>query len=228
MENHPASLESKEKILNLIACYEQLTHVPDLERLTYNTAEGCHCAFKPNSSIEQISDSFDAALSAIQYNRSDFFRAAALASYESINARMRDCLIAPQLRVASQVLFVAPMPYGGPEDYGLRGGTVKSVDPNQMTCSIRGAFFTMDDVPIHYILGEYDESVKEPHYGYPSVRVYLEEQPYMADYFLGEVMKPALKQQKTLDEICLAAEKQAETLNSVNVASRSERAPERE
>lgn len=229
MKSETSSLASKEKILNLIACYEQLTQVPDSKRITFNTPDGCHCAFLPYASVEEIAASFDAALSNIHYTRADFFKASDLSTYESINAQMRDRLIAPQLRVNSEVLFVASIPYAAPEDYDLRGGVVKSIDQDRMTCSVIGSFFTMDNVPIHYILGEYDESVQEKHYGRANLKPFLCEQPHMADYFLGEVLKPTPEDLKTLDAICATAEEQAETHNSTVLENQSlELAPEKE
>ena len=45
----------------------------------------------------------------------------------------------------------------------------------------------MDDVPLHYVLGSYDRSVSEEHYGFPHVRPLLGERPELAQRYLREV-----------------------------------------
>ena len=78
---------------------------------------------------------------------------------------MRDCLLAKELTAGDKVLFVATEPYGGPGDFDLRGGVIESVDEKDKTCSVRGTFFTMEKVPLHYVLGRYNPAVGEEHYG---------------------------------------------------------------
>src|SRR5699024_937999 len=67
--------------------------------------------------------------------------------------RMRDCLLAKELAVGEAVLFAATEPYGGSGDFDLRGGVIQTIDPERGICTIRGEFFPMDDVPLHYVLG---------------------------------------------------------------------------
>ena len=80
---------------------------------------------------------------------------------------MRDRLLVGELKPGETVLFVGTEPYGGPGDFELRGGVVEAVNPSERTCSVRGEFFTMHDVPLHYVLGRYDTSVEGEHYGFP-------------------------------------------------------------
>ena len=75
---------------------------------------------------------------------------------------MRDCLLAKELTAGDKVLFVATEPYGGPGDFDLRGGVIESVDEKDKTCSVRGTFFTMEKVPLHYVLGRYNPAVCRP------------------------------------------------------------------
>ena len=84
------------------------------------------------------------------------------------------------------MLFAATEPYGGPGDFALRGGVIQSIDPERGTCTIRGDFFPMDDVPLHYVLGSYDRSVSEEHYGFPHIRPLLGEHPELAERYLRE------------------------------------------
>ena len=44
----------------------------------------------------------------------------------------------------------------------------------------------MDDVPLHYVLGSYDRSVSEEHYGFPHIRPLLGEHPELAERYLRE------------------------------------------
>ncbi len=50
-------------------------------------------------------------------------------------------------------------------DFAFRGGIVESVDTWKKTCSVHSDFFTMDDVPLHYVLGRYNPDICEKHYG---------------------------------------------------------------
>lgn len=99
---------------------------------------------------------------------------------------MRDALLSRELSVGDTVLFAATEPYGGPGDFALRGGVIQSIDPERGTCTIRGDFFPMDDVPLHYVLGSYDRSVSEEHYGFPHIRPLLGEHPELAERYLRE------------------------------------------
>ena len=101
--------------------------------------------------------------------------------------RMRDCLLAKELAVGEAVLFAATEPYGGSGDFDLRGGVIQTIDPERGICTIRGEFFPMDDVPLHYVLGRYDRGVSEEHYGFPHVRPLLGERPELAQRYLREV-----------------------------------------
>ncbi|MFQ9916288.1 MAG: hypothetical protein ACLRWQ_07730 [Flavonifractor plautii] len=91
-----------------------------------------------------------------------------------------------ELSVGDTVLFAATEPYGGPGDFALRGGVIQSIDPERKTCSVQGRFFPMDDVPLHYVLGSYDRSVSEEHYGFPHIRPLLGEHPELAERYLRE------------------------------------------
>lgn len=107
-------------------------------------------------------------------------------SRESLIDQMRDALLSRELSVGDTVLFAATEPYGGPGDFALRGGVIQSIDPERKTCSVQGRFFPMDDVPLHYVLGSYDRSVSEEHYGFPHIRPLLGEHPELAERYLRE------------------------------------------
>ena len=60
------------------------------------------------------------------------------------------------------------------------------MNPSERTCSVRGEFFTMHDVPLHYVLGRYDTSVEGEHYGFPHVRPLFGENCDLAGQYLRE------------------------------------------
>lgn len=103
-----------------------------------------------------------------------------------IISAMRDRLLARELKPGETVLFVGTEPYGGPGDFELRGGVVEAVDPSERICSVRGEFFTMRDVPLHYVLGRYDETAEGEHYGFPHVRPLFGENRDLANQYLRE------------------------------------------
>lgn len=78
-------------------------------------------------------------------------------------------------------------PYGGPGDFDLRGGVIESVDEKDKTCSVRGTFFTMEKVPLHYVLGRYNPAVGEEHYGVRGIVPFFCEDKELAGYYLNEV-----------------------------------------
>ena len=78
------------------------------------------------------------------------------------------------------------MPYAGEEDFSPRGGIVKSIDRKEKTCAIRGAFFDMEDVPLHYVLGRYQPDIAEKHYGREHVEVLFGEHRALAQAYRKE------------------------------------------
>lgn len=80
-----------------------------------------------------------------------------------------------------------PKRYGGPGDFDLRGGVIESVDEKDKTCSVRGTFFTMEKVPLHYVLGRYNPAVGEEHYGVRGIVPFFCEDKELAGYYLNEV-----------------------------------------
>ena len=66
-------------------------------------------------------------------------------------------------------------------------GILEAIDPDRMTCSVRGTFFTMEGVPLHYVLGRYDKNAPGIHYGFQCVEPLFGEHPALADHYLREV-----------------------------------------
>ena len=155
----------------IISAYETVMGLPSAERLT-----GSDGTFKPEADQQRIDEVHKKALAAAELPM----------DWDGLTDRMRDCLLAKELAVGETVLFAATEPYGGPGDFALRGGVIQSIDPERGTCTIRGDFFPMDDVPLHYVLGSYDRSVSEEHYGFPHIRPLLGEHPELAERYLRE------------------------------------------
>ena len=156
----------------IISAYEAAMGLPEAGRMTNDDG-----TFKAAATQQHIDKVCEKALAAAELP----------ADWNGLVDRMRDCLLAKELAVGETVLFAATEPYGGPGDFCLRGGIVEAIDLERGTCTIRGEFFPMDDVPLHYVLGRYDRSVSEEHYGFPHVCPLLGERPELAQRYLREV-----------------------------------------
>ena len=156
----------------IISAYETAMGLPEAMRMTNDDG-----TFKAVATQQHIDKVCEKALAAAELP----------ADWKGLVDRMRDRLLAKELAVGKTVLFAATEPYGGPGDFDLRAGVIQAIDPERGTCTIRGEFFPMDDVPLHYVLGSYDRSVSEEHYGFPHVRPLLGERPELAQRYLREV-----------------------------------------
>lgn len=156
----------------IISAYETAMGLPEAMRMTNDDG-----TFKAEATQRHIDKAYEKALAAAELPR----------DWNGLVDRMRDCLLVKELAVGETVLFAATEPYGGPGDFDLRGSVIQAIDPECGTCTIRGEFFPMDDVPLHYVLGRYDRSVSEEHYGFPHVRPLLGERPELAQRYLREV-----------------------------------------
>lgn len=179
--------ESSEKIYSadLIATYEELLAVPYEGKVTdYFGDYGLH-HFRHGVTAKQIEPVYEKALAAMEMTEEEFRQADYLYRGDIIS-RMRDCLLAKELRIGEEVLFVATDPYGGKDDFALRGGVVLEIDATQKTCKIQGDFFAMENVPLHYVLGRHDMSAGK-HYGFENVQPLFGEHPALAQHYLKEV-----------------------------------------
>ena len=175
------------RTVNLIATYEEIFQVPQEDRLTvYFPNYGCHC-FRSGVADSQIRPVYEKALAVIEMTDHAYQdEGNAYHQRGEVISRMRDCLLAKEVQLGEEVLFINTEPYAGPGDFSFRGGIVKAVDPGEKTCTIRGQFFDMEDVPLHYILGRYNPDVKGKHYGKEDVEVLFGENEAMAQHDLKE------------------------------------------
>lgn len=175
------------RTVNLIATYEEIFQVPQEERLTiYFPNYGCHC-FRSGVADSQIRPVYEKALAVIEMTDHAYQdEGNAYHQRGEVISRMRDCLLAKEVQLGEEVLFINTEPYAGPGDFSFRGGIVKAVDPREKTCTIRGQFFDMEDVPLHYILGRYNPDVTGKHYGKEDVEVLFGENEAVAQHDLKE------------------------------------------
>ena len=175
------------KTASLIATYEELLQVSEAERITHYLGDYGGHFFNDGVADSQIDAAYEKALEVMGMDSDTFQGDSAYLYRGEIIGRMRDRLLSETLETGTQVLFVATEPYGGPGDFCLRGGVIQGIDHDRLTCSVRGSFFTMEDVPLHYVLGRYDKNAPGTHYGYQHVEPLFGEHPALADHYLREV-----------------------------------------
>ena len=175
------------KTASLIATYEELLQVPEAERITHYFGDYGGHFFNDGVADPQIDAVYEKALAVMGMDGDTFQSEYAPTRDLVFISRMRDRLLSDTLETGIQVLFVATEPYGGPGDFCLRGGVIQGIDHDRLTCSVRGSFFTMEDVPLHYVLGRYDRNAPRTHYGYQYVEPLFGEHPALADHYLREV-----------------------------------------
>ena len=157
------------KTASLIATYEELLQVPEAEWITHYFGDYGGHFFNDGVADSQIDAAYEKALEVMGMDSDTFQGDSAYLYRGEIIGRMRDRLLSETLETGTQVLFVATEPYGGPGDFCLRGGVIQGIDHDRLTCSVRGSFFTMEDVPLHYVLGRYDKNAPGIHYGFQCV-----------------------------------------------------------
>ena len=175
------------KTASLIATYEELLQVPEAEWITHYFGDYGGHFFNDGVADSQIDAAYEKALEVMGMDSDTFQGDSAYLYWGEIIGRMRDRLLSETLETGTQVLFVATEPYGGPGDFCLRGGVIQGIDHDRLTCSVRGSFFTMEDVPLHYVLGRYDKNAPGIHYGFQCVEPLFGEHPALADHYLREV-----------------------------------------
>ena len=186
----PGLLDTPVRTVNLIVTYEELLKIPKKDRLTaYFESRSGHF-FRSGVTESQVKPAYEKALAAIDMTDADYQEGSnPYVNRGAVIRRMRDCLLAGELKIGEYVLLINTEPYGGPGDFSFRGGIVKGIDPEHKTCTIEGDFFDMEDVPLHYILGRYNPSVQELHFGKTEVEV-----------LFGETEPMALKDLKEAEE----------------------------
>lgn len=135
------------KTASLIATYEELLQVSEAERITHYFGDYGGHFFNDGVADSQIDAAYEKALKVMGMDSDTFQGDSAYLYRGEIIGRMRDRLLSETLETGTQVLFVATEPYGGPGDFCLRGGVIQGIDHDRLTCSVRGSFFTMEDVP---------------------------------------------------------------------------------
>ena len=173
---------------DLVATYEELMNIPHEKRVTaYFGDYGLHY-FKYGTAESQIRPAYENALKAIEMSEQEFQKQKKNFLYRGeMIGRMRDCLLSHELHNGERVLFVATEPYASADDFALRGGIILGINRDEKTCRIHGEFFTMEDIPLHYVLGRHDPNTHEKHYGFKNVQPLFGEYPALAQQYLSEV-----------------------------------------
>lgn len=185
-ETQPARFPESGKLANMISVYEELHQIPDEERITHLAPGASGYCLDPDVPDERLHAVYQQALAALELEGDEIQENGSFTSRDEVISRMRDCLLAKELTAGERVLFVATEPYGGPGDFALRGGVIERVDEQDKTCSVRGTFFTMENVPLHYVLGRYNPTVGEEHYGFRGIVPYFSEDKELAEHYLHE------------------------------------------
>ena len=168
--------------VSLISVYEELMDIPAAQQVVcYVPRDGSH-VIRPGTPRELVDSVYTSALGVLGIDDKTFRECGDYQSRAQITCRMRDRLLLDRLQVGETVLFVNTEPYGGPGDFSLRGGVIKDVDRDHMTCSVQGAFFTMDNVPLHYVLARYDRDSAACAYGFDHAVPFFREDLSLAAY----------------------------------------------
>lgn len=179
--------EYRHQDIALIATYEDMMHIPQDQRVTYYFGDYGGHFFKYGVTDEQAHHAYEKALSAIEMTPNEFTRRHGDFVYRGeIIGGMWDCLLAKSLQAGERVWFVPTQP-DADGAFRLHTGTVESVDAEKKTCSIRMDTSAMDDVPLHYVLGRWNEDISQKHYGHRNLEPFYFENPSMCDHYLYEV-----------------------------------------
>lgn len=173
---------------DLVATYEELMNIPHEKRVTAYFGDYSLHYFKYGTAESQIRPAYENALKAMEMSEQEFQKQKKNFLYRGeMIGRMRDCLLSHELHNGERVLFVATEPYASADDFALRGGIILGINRDEKTCRIHGEFFTMEDIPLHYVLGRHDPNTHEKHYGFKNVQPLFGEYPALAQQYLSEV-----------------------------------------
>ena len=178
------SLEEKYSAM-LVATYEELTNVPVSEHTTAYFGDLSIHHFRHGMTEEQVRPVYEKALALLQMSEDEFLNNKDLSSYRwEMIARMRDNMLVDELKTGEEVLFVNSEPIAGEDEFGYKSGYVMSIDKENKTCSINGTYFSMENVPLHNVLGRWNQNLNERHYGIEHIEPLFGENPSVAQYYI--------------------------------------------
>lgn len=179
------SLEDKYSAM-LVATYEEVLEVPVNEHTTAYFGDLSIHHFRHEMTEEQVRPVYQKALETLQMSEDEFLSNKDLKYYRwEIIARMRDNLLANELETGDEVLFINSEPIAGEDDeFGYKCGFVMSIDKENKTCSINGTYFSMDNVPLHNVLGRWNLDIRENHYGLRHVEPLFGENNAVVQYYI--------------------------------------------
>lgn len=181
--------EYKHKDIGLIATYEELMRVPEDQKVTYYFGDYGGQFFKYGVTDEQVAHAYEKALSAIGMTEDEFTSQHSDFVYRGdIIRKMWDCQLAKDLITGEKVWLIP----NRPDDAGsvqLQTGTVESIDTDRKICNINTGTSTMEGIPLHYVLGRWNEDIVKVHYGQSKLEPFYYENLLMIDYYMDEVSK---------------------------------------
>lgn len=173
--------------IGLIATYEELLRVPQEQRVTYYFGDYGSHFFKYSVTDEQIQPIYEKALAAIEMSEEDFTDRHMDFVYRGETvSRMWDCLLAKELYPGEKVWFVPVVP-DTDGAFALRTGTVVSVDSQMKVCTVNTESMVMEGVPLHFVIGKWDEAISREHYGQIHMEPFFVENSSMTDHYLYEM-----------------------------------------
>lgn len=183
-ESGKGILEDKYNV-NLVATYEDIKDIPYNERITEYFGDLSLYNYKYGVTEEQILSLYKKSLETIEMSETEFLENKDLSQYRfEMVARMRDCLLAKTLLTGEEVLFINSEPIAGEDDFGYKSGFVMEIDRENKTCIVNGTYFTMENVPLHNVLGRYNSEIEGMHYGYRNVEPLYGENDSIAQFYI--------------------------------------------
>ena len=174
------------KMALLVGVHEQLTGIEEQSRLTNYIGGYGGYVFRHGVSSRQIDEAYEQALDAAGLEDNVFQKEDRYCYAGEVIGEMRSHLLLEEVKPHERVLFVCTAGYDTPDVPKLHMGIIKDIDPVEMTCSIRKNSFTMTDVPLFHVLGRFDDSIRETHYGMKNVRPLFGEFPELTQHYLDE------------------------------------------
>lgn len=183
-QDNNITLENKYNV-DLVATYEEINTIPECEKITDYFGDLSLHTYKYGVTEKQIIPLYYKALEAIDMNEEEFLANKDLNLYRfEIVARMRDCLLTKTLLTGEEVLFINSEPIAGEDDFGYKTGFVMSIDKGNKTCTIKGKYFTMENVPLHNVLGKYNSDIQGMHYGHRNVEPLYGDNDNIAQFYI--------------------------------------------
>ncbi len=174
------------KTINIIATYEEIFKIPSDQCITYYFPNCAGHLFKYGITEDQIRKAYDKALAVMEMD-SDAYQSNETFVYRGeVISHMRSCLLAKELKLDEQILFVTPEPVCGPGDFYYKGGTITAITAENKIFTVRCYPPENLEVPFRYVLARYNPDITEKHFGVKHAEPLFGMDESTADHFLRE------------------------------------------